>query len=215
MKNSWLDKYSEEISKAQLGRNISILDAQISPEYIQSMDGMVKSAVGNNGMFDMTNPNIYKSVLPLTLGATAATQLGQEEPPQYKQGGVIKDNNGYWNPDNWGKPVEINSNRITMKGVNQPLLGISDTGNTQMMYPEEEYEFVGNKVTEYPLALNGININKQSKNWLDKYNNEDVYGEQEIEKAKDGKELVNLNQLTNFTNYNKPTVGGWLNKYSS
>jgi len=102
---------------------------------------------------------------------------------QYKQGGIIKDNNGYWNPDNWGKPVEIDSNQITMKGVNQPLLGISDTGDTQMMYPEEEYEFDGNKVTEYPLAKNG-------------------------------KELVKLNQLTNFTNYNTKQPGGWLEKYN-
>ena len=34
-----------------------------------------------------------------------------------------------------------------------------------------------------------------------------------ITKAKDGNQLVKLNQLTNFTNYNKPTVGGWLDKY--
>ena len=25
----------------------------------------MKSAIGNNGMFDMTNPNIYKAILPL------------------------------------------------------------------------------------------------------------------------------------------------------
>jgi hypothetical protein len=50
------------------------------------------------------------------------------------------------------------------------------------MYPEEEYEFEGNKVTEYPLAKNG-------------------------------KELVKLNQLTNFTNYNTKQPGGWLDKY--
>ena len=32
--------------------------------------------------------------------------------------------------------------------------------------------------------------------------------------AKDGKELVKLNQLTNFTNYNTKQSGGWLDKYS-
>jgi hypothetical protein len=31
--------------------------------------------------------------------------------------------------------------------------------------------------------------------------------------AKDGKSLVELNQLTNFTNYNTPQPGGWLDKY--
>jgi hypothetical protein len=113
---------------------------------------------------------------------------------QFKEGGVIKDDRGQW--EHPGEITEINSPYITMKGVPYPVLGISDTGDTQMMYPEEEYEFEGNKVTEYPLALNGININKQSKNWLDKYNNEDVYGEQEIEKAQDGivqKIKTNLN----------------------
>jgi hypothetical protein len=105
----------------------------------------------------------------------------------FKTGGIIKDNNGYWNPDNWGKPVEIDSNQITMKGVNQPLLGISDEGDTQMMYPEEEYKFKGKKVTEFPIAKNGM--------------------------RQEQKGLQNLDNLVNFTNYNKPTVGGWLDKY--
>jgi len=75
-----------------------------------------------------------------------------------ENGSVIKDDNGYWNPDNWGHPVEINSNRITMQGVHQPLLGISDTGHTQLMHPGEEYKFKGKKVTEYPMAQNGKNV---------------------------------------------------------
>ena len=79
-----------------------------------------------------------------------------------KQGSKIKkDDKGYWNPDNWGKPVEIGSNEITMQGVYEPLLGISDTGDTQMMYPGEDYKFKGKKVTEYPIKKNG--------GWLEKY----------------------------------------------
>jgi hypothetical protein len=81
---------------------------------------------------------------------------------QKKQGGEItKDDNGYWNPENWGEPVEIGSNEITMQGVYEPLLGISDTGDTQMMYPGEDYEFNGESVTEYPIKKNG--------GWLEKY----------------------------------------------
>ncbi len=73
-----------------------------------------------------------------------------------KQGSKIKkDDNGYWNPDNWGKPVEINSNQITMQGVYEPLLGISDTGDTQIMYPGEDYTFDGESVTEYPVMQKG------------------------------------------------------------
>jgi hypothetical protein len=45
----------------------------------------LKSAVGNNGMFDMTNPNIYKTLIPgaMTLGA-----LNQTNEKQF--GGTIK-----------------------------------------------------------------------------------------------------------------------------
>lgn len=79
----------------------------------------------------------------------------------YKEGGVVKDNTGYWNPDNWGKPVEIGSNQITMQGVNQPLVGISDTGDTQMMYPGQDYHFKGKSVTEFPIAQDGETISKR------------------------------------------------------
>jgi hypothetical protein len=79
-----------------------------------------------------------------------------------KKGSKIKkDNNGYWNPDNWGEPVEIDSNEITMQGVYEPLLGISDTGDTQMMYPGEDYTFDGDSVTEYPVAQKGKTIPKE------------------------------------------------------
>lgn len=95
------------------------------------------------------------------------------------ESGVVVDDNGYWNPDNWGKVVEIGSNNITMKGINQPLLGISDTGDKKVMKPGKNYNFKGSKVTEYPMIKNGG-------------------------------ELTKLDQLTNFTNYNKPQPGGWL-----
>jgi hypothetical protein len=97
-----------------------------------------------------------------------------------KKGGKIKkDNAGYWNPENWGKPVEIDSNVITMEGVYQPLLGISDTGDVQIMYPGEDYVFDGESVTEYPMARNGVGVNQADEFPLEK-----------------------LDNLTNFTNYN-------------
>jgi hypothetical protein len=106
-----------------------------------------------------------------------------------RDGSVIKDDMGYWNPDNWGKVVEIGSTDITMEGVYEPLLGISDTGDTKLMKPGKNYKFKGKKVTEYPMAKNGVN-------------------------QQDQKTLQQLDQLTNFTNYNKPQPGGWLNKYN-
>ena len=99
---------------------------------------------------------------------------------KYENGGVIEDDRGQWAHP--GEVTKINSNNITMKGVNYPVLGISDTGDKKMMQPGKDYKFDGNSVTEYPMA-------------------------------KDGKSLVELDQLTNFTNYNTPQPGGWLDKY--
>jgi hypothetical protein len=105
---------------------------------------------------------------------------------QFKKGGdIIKDDLGQWAHP--GEITEIGSNQITMQGVPYPVLGVSNTGDVQMMYPEEEYEFIGEKVTEFPMAKNGL--------------------------RQEQKGFVNLDQLTNFTNYNTKQPGGWLDKY--
>ena len=54
----------------------------------------LKSLVGNNGMFDMTNPNIYKSLLPagVTLGALKSA-MSQQDIKQY--GGTINKTGGW------------------------------------------------------------------------------------------------------------------------
>jgi hypothetical protein len=121
---------------------------------------------------------ILPAAIPVAVGAGALQQQ--------KEGGIIKDDMGQYNHP--GEITEINSPYITMQGVPYPVLGISDTGDTQMMYPEEEYEFDGSKVTEFPMAKNG--------------------------RRQEQKGLQNLDNLVNFTNYNKPTIGGWLNKYN-
>ena len=64
---------------------------------------------------------------------------------------VIKDDKGQWAHPK--KVTQINSNVITMKGVNYPVLGISDTGDIKLMMPNKDYKFNGNKVTEYPIAF--------------------------------------------------------------
>ena len=70
----------------------------------------------------------------------------------FQKGGIIKDNNGYWNPENWGQQVEISSPSITMKGVNQPLWGLADTGELKFMMPEQDYYFKNaTKVVETPI----------------------------------------------------------------
>lgn len=76
-----------------------------------------------------------------------------------KNGSVIKDDMGQWAHP--GEITEIDSNDITMEGVDYPVLGVSDTGDEQMMYPGEDYKFDGNSVTEYPILKKG--------GWLNKY----------------------------------------------
>jgi len=99
-----------------------------------------------------------------------------------RDGSVIKDDRGQW--DHPGEITEIGSNNITMEGVPYDVLGVSDTGDIKLMKPGKNYKFKGKKVTEYPMAKNGL--------------------------RQEQKGLVNLDQLTNFTNYNTKQPGGWL-----
>jgi hypothetical protein len=108
-----------------------------------------------------------------------------ENYPKFKKGGVIKDDMGQWAHP--GEITEINSNDITMEGVPYDVLGISDIGDTKLMKPGKNYKFKGKKVTEYPMAKNGL--------------------------RQEQKGLQNLDQLTNFTNYNTKQPGGWLDEY--
>jgi hypothetical protein len=77
-----------------------------------------------------------------------------------KSGKVIKDDRGQWAHP--GEITEIGSNQITMQGVPYPVMGISDTGDMQMMYPDEEYQYDGNSVTEIPMMREGGTISKKT-----------------------------------------------------
>lgn len=81
------------------------------------------------------------------------------KPKTISQDGAIVDPMGQWAHP--GEVTIIPSNDITMEGVDYPVLGVSDTGDEQMMYPGEDYKFDGNSVTEYPILKKG--------GWLNKY----------------------------------------------
>ena len=117
---------------------------------------------------------------------------------KYEDGGeVIESSRGQW--DYPGEITRVPGGNITMKkdprtgkALTEPLLGIADTGEQQMMYPGEDYNFEGaNYVTEYPKGKKAQNGIRQEQ-----------------------KGLQNLDNLTNFTNYNKPQPGSWLEKYN-
>jgi hypothetical protein len=54
-----------------------------------------------------------------------------------------------------GQITRIPSGSITMHNVPYPVLGVDDLGNQQMMYPEQEYQFPGEYVDEYPMVQKG------------------------------------------------------------
>jgi len=67
----------------------------------------------------------------------------------------------------WAYPGEVTiipSSNITMKGVNYPVLGVDDLGNSQMMMPGQDYNFAGQYVTEYPqMQFGGMSKRKIDK----------------------------------------------------
>jgi hypothetical protein len=80
---------------------------------------------------------------------------------KYYEGGIIQDDMGQWAHP--GEITQINSPYITMQGVPYPVLGISDFGDVQMMYPGEDYEYDGNSVTEFPMMKKGGGLCKDDK----------------------------------------------------
>ena len=128
----------------------------INPDKIKTFDegsyaGRVYDLIDKNLSRTMPAQNYeqYNELMPVTVKSKKKMQ----------KGGVIKDDRGQWAYP--GEVTEIGSNDITMQGVDYPVLGVSDTGDTQMMYPDQDYKFDGEKVTEFPMAQDG--------GWLDKY----------------------------------------------
>lgn len=57
------------------------------------------------------------------------------------------------------KSLRIPSSDITMQDVEFPVLGISDTGHSQLMFPGQDYSFDGSYVDEFPIrAQMGANV---------------------------------------------------------
>jgi len=65
---------------------------------------------------------------------------------------------GYRNdsPDKTNPIKFIPTGNKSMKDVDFPIMGVDNLGNSQMMMPENEYQFPGDMVMETPMAQNGI-----------------------------------------------------------
>lgn len=86
-KENWLNKLNEQVKAGKISRDkldeFTSLHNPKNGEVVIPFNNRVKSAIGNNGMFDMTNPNIYKVLVPGILGAGAL----QQKTPEMQKGG--------------------------------------------------------------------------------------------------------------------------------
>ena len=154
------------------------INKNVDPEKLKTFDegsyaNSVYKKIDENLSRTMPAQNYeqYNELMPVTVKSKKKMQNGGEmafyqngldwKPKSISKNGskVIKDDMGQWAHP--GKITEIGSNNITMQGVDYPVLGVSDTGHTQMMQPGQDYKFDGEKVTEYPMMQEG--------GWLDKY----------------------------------------------
>jgi len=139
---------------APAGESSIITSSNPSEQLVSDYAGSRRAMLPYKEGFDASKFNVFEKH---PIQGYVPENFKPWEISKYVEGGVIKDDMGYWNPDNHGKIVEISSSDITMEGVDQPLLGISDTGDTKLMQPGNNYKFKGKKVTEYPMAQKGIN----------------------------------------------------------
>ena len=131
-----------------------------------------------------------------------------KKPAQPKD--VIVDPMGQWKHP--GKVTKIPSNKITMKGVPYPVLGIDDLGNYQVMHPGMDYVFPGNSVTEFPqmqtggmLATSSYNIPLQKQ-----------YTPAELKKFDEYNRLNPDSNLENIIEIVDPTgISSWDDVYRS
>lgn len=74
-KENWLNKLNEQVKAGKISRDkldeFTSLHNPKNGEVVIPFNNRVKSAIGNNGMFDMTNPNIYKGLVPAVIGTAA------------------------------------------------------------------------------------------------------------------------------------------------
>lgn len=153
---SQISNYQEVIPRLNAYRQKYQLqpDQVITPELIQQN----RQQYLNSADYEDNTDQLYKLFEDEGLSNVLNKVVSVDSNNSYygQNGGIVKDDQGYWNPNNWGKVVEINSPKITMEGVYEPLLGISNqTGEKKLMFPGENYNFKNTQqVTEYPIKRN-------------------------------------------------------------
>ena len=210
------------------------INKNVDPEKLKTFDeGSYANSVYNlidknlSRTMPAQNYEQYNELMPVTVkskkkmqngGEMAFYQNGLDFKPKSisKNGSVIKDDRGQWAHP--GEVTEIGSNDITMQGVDYPVLGVSDTGHTQMMQPGQDYKFDGKKVTEYPMAQDGtrlnVDLNKQAEEFLARQNANRTTMSQYTPKAGD-QERLNAEKSARLEEANKPLNKAASSKYTA
>ena len=110
---------------------------------------------------------VIREGVRLGLSSIDDIQSLYNEAISYQQGGPIVSPYGQWKYP--GKDTIIPSNNITMDNVNYPVLGISDTGDTKVMMPQNDYKFRGSMVYEHPLIGNQFQLGGNTKPTFDQW----------------------------------------------
>lgn len=138
---SFKNQVPREVKKIPFKENdyLEILGMRSGQEQVTPFNNYLKSAIGNNGMFNMTNPNIYKALIPPTVGAGLLSQ--QEKPKKgFKEGGQINMNTlkKYQSGSSYFDKTGYNYNTSAFKKLNplfqDPLIDMSK----YMLTPQQE-----------------------------------------------------------------------------
>jgi len=201
---NWLDKYEQgglvlkKKTKDNYGKQSNYNDAKASvgPDFV----GLGYNTKGRDYSPAWGGRFAMGGALPGAVGFMyARTQdpapsngpYAKKTKASAQNGSVIKDDRGQWAYP--GEVTEIGSNDITMQGVDYPVLGVSDTGDTKMMQPDQDYKFDGKKVTEYPMMQEG--------GWLDKYQDGGNINKKLKEEAEEflARQIANRTTMSQYT----------------
>jgi len=123
---------------------------ELQNKLISSSDKEIKSLLKSSNVLEILSNKPKNISWKEAFGYKEHIDSLKNEGYTFQKGGVIKDDRGQWAHP--GKVTQIDSNQITMKNVPYPVLGVSDSGDTKLMQPEQDYKFQGNTVTEYPMT---------------------------------------------------------------
>ncbi len=148
----YLNNYQEVIGRINAYRQMHDLkpDQKITPELIKKNRELYKEG---KIPFEDNTDQLYKLFEDEGLSniLNKVVYSGNSSEARYAQeGGIPISSRGVYDYPMQEVIVPTKNGRITMKDVNYPILGIDEHGNSQMMYPGQDYNFPGKNIHEIP-----------------------------------------------------------------